>query len=175
MFLPNPGILAAGVGGKSYDDWLAHIATRTPYLADWSLRSDFWPGYATGIRIGPATTDNYGAMYGSPWSSRGFSQTSPPGAAISHRVVRHSVASASVFDAIVSAGGVVLLMPVERYDGANYLSVNRNGYQSQSGSNSSGISMHITECSYWNPITGKPETMNPDQNIGPVPYEHTGW
>lgn len=165
-----PSLLLASGGAKDYAAWLAHITARSSgRTTNWSQSTGFWDSPPLRI-IGPVPPS--GSMTGSPYGDRLFSMANP--SANTSRVLQHALPSLEVYNAIVAAGGAVII----DYDspGAedSYAGRNRNGFTSSSGA-ASDFARRVFECSYWNPLTNAPETVNPYLQTGPVPYSHPDW
>lgn len=168
---PNTGV--EPIPYRSYPEWLAHITQRTPLVVSAGGSAGFWPigQEATQLLRVQGLTTPGGSMTGSAWSSRGLDIT----ASSTHRIVQHSLLSLEVYTAIVAAGGEVLLGWQYSDDAQNYLSINRNNYTSLAATKEPDTAIVVTECSYWNPLTGGPETTMPWAASGPLNYLAEGW
>lgn len=166
MFLPNPGVLAAGVGsGKTYEQFLTHITS----IAVNGSKS------GSGIYDEPDGTygtrryviedlSQSGTMTGSPWANY-FAV----GASAYSRIVQHSMPS---FDSFVTQidGARKLFIRID-WDANEYplfSGVLRNGYQSSGFPSGLLAQASVGELIFWD---GVPFIMRPASGVGPEPYD----
>jgi len=158
MFLPNPGILAAGLGGKTYAEFQARIATlATSGSASWAgvnIAAGAWTTAAAAV---------VGIMYDTPWNSSYEAASSRLA-----RIVQHALPSQAAFDDQVANGYQMFVRIQDAADKINFVSVNRNGYASLSFNDGSPYPARTcTELIRWdgsqawqsNPSIGGSETL----------------
>lgn len=175
LHMPSP-MLMVGAAQRTYEEWLAHITARTIHEAVWGSTFSVAPGDSSTIvyqRFYEPPSSLSGFMIGSPWN---FSGCGFGYAATGTRVIQHSLPSLTVAEAVRAAGGVVLLGIKWNLSGQQLQATTRNGFTSSSGSpGPAGDVYDVVEASYWNPITGAPQTTNPSTRSGPAAYSHPDW
>ena len=106
-----------------------------------------------------------GDMYGSPWSGYvEFAATTTLA-----RVIRHSVSSEAVMDALKATESIVLVTSNIAFSEAAVSGQFRNGYSSLN--NNFTDSGTVDEVTYFNPLTDLAERMTPFAQAGPFDYE----
>lgn len=156
MCLPNPGVLAAGVGGRTYDEFVAHItALAMSGTLGWPTESQSAGKWRT--TAGPGT----GSMAGSSWLAAFRRLT-----AATARIVQHGLPSQSVFDQVSAAGSAVFLS-IENVASQPTTGVNRNGFAS-SGAPAATANICTELIGWWD---GRAWKMNPNAGTGPEPYD----
>lgn len=174
MFAVNPGVLAAGARGKTYEDWLAHISTRTS-LVSASNHYIGNSGYDALVRFTAGTATSH-TGWGSPWRSqygRGY-------AGHLRGALLHSLPSAAIYQEQRTREVLLKVITVGEY--SSLASQTRNGWTSGSITQAENggapiIGASFTEVSYWDVGLNKPLTMNPyaSVNQGPHDYAHPDW
>lgn len=163
----SPLLHAAASSVKDYISWLEHIAGRAPTIK--SESQDLGTSFTTLQRV--QMGGSQGTMLGSSW----VSSASSFGAYFSGsagRAVQHGMVSEAAYNSQRSALSVVIC-GLGSADDISLLAVARNGYTSLSGFRA--FAMLMDELSYWDFALGKPMTMNPRANTGPVDYASAGW
>lgn len=160
----------AGLGGKTYTDWLAHASARVgrPQVTFLDPRPTNYPSnlYLTT----KAVTISAGYhMAGSPWSGRYVGLDYDPSMC---RIVQHALPSLDALNQQIANEGCILLVGAVSSN-RSVSAFTRNGYTSQS--TPSAPSLQFTECSFWDFSLGKPQTTNPFAGTGPVDYAAAGW
>lgn len=169
MFLPNPGVLAAGAGAsKTYADWQAHIAA----ISD-SIPQGDWFDPSPGMKR-VVLAAGTGSMFGSPWKS--FFLAAFPFIASPRRVIQHGLPDAATFNAQVSGGREVLLRLNYYGNEQVYTRLNRNGFISSGGDMEAEYqAYHCDLVGWWDEATQTALMNNPQAETGPVPYVAAGW
>lgn len=169
MFLPNPGILAAGAQERTYADWLAHIAARAPKI----INEGDSPGIAfqslTRVQMG---TGSEGSMFGSSW----VSSVSEQGAHFigsAARAIQHGMLTQAAYNAQRASQSIVLLKMYSAWL-PQLTGALRNGYVSDSVYEEV-FAISIDELSFWDASLKKPITVRPYLNTGPFDYTAAGW
>lgn len=169
MFLPNPGILAAGAQERTYADWLAHIAARAPKIINEGENPGVGFQNLTRVQMGTGTE---GSMFGSSWVTS-VSEYGANFAGSAARAIQHGMLTQAAYNSQRASLSIVLLKM-----GGTWLpqltSAFRNGY----GSNSvyeEVFAMYIDELSFWDASLKKPITVRPYLNAGPFDYAAPGW
>jgi len=166
MFLPNPGVLAAGAGGamKTYAEFQAYVAAQaTGGLIDWY---NSFPSPGAFRLIGTNSNPAFMALNGTSWgpsSANGFQAASSAAGG----AVIHGLPSQAVADALVAAGREVLATVAALPGNATTLNLTRNGLTSGWSPSANGR-MAMTRLDYFDPTLG-PMTMNPSTGAGPTP------
>lgn len=159
----NPGILAAGVQGRTYEEFVAHInigyATRS-----WSSAA----AWATGdqsyiVQGGPSPGGN---LYGRPW---GHVFWGADNRSVTARVIRHCLPSIEAYNEISSAGSLLRIDTVNQLGTTTFASDTRNGDTSTAWSGSSSPAIGITNMLFWH--NGRAWKCNPRLVEAPTPYE----
>lgn len=161
MFLPNPGIMAAGAQERTYEDFEAHItALATSGPIDFNATMTARPG-AYRTTVGEF---HWGTMYGSPWQ-HWF--TSNSNYAPVRLVLRHALPSVAVYDA--QKGRQLFMRTIKKLAPEPYVTVYRNGFGSLASnppdSDDGGAETLLVELIRWdrdrawrsNPSIGSPE------------------
>lgn len=159
--------------GKTYAEWVAHIATRTSRVVAWA--NDLGGSGTIGVETITRSTASgapTGDMYGSPYTTSVAGYASGGWAAVS-RVAQHSLPSSAAVTEQITNGGQFLIRATQIGLG-DVLERTRNGYTSVFSAEVPSR-QRVDEFSYWNFATGAPETTNPASGTGPVPYVHAGW
>lgn len=162
MFMPNPGILAAGAGGRSYEELQAHIDT----LAVDGVGA--WAGLMVSGSTSRArkTTASAlsGNMQGSTWgpSAPGVGRTN----AVLCRALQHAFYDEPTFLEQISSGREIFYRTQEVV-ASSLPSVSRNGYTSTSSASPISTA-RITEYIAW--IGGQPMRGDPVAGTAPTPY-----
>lgn len=165
MFLPNPGILAAGAGGgpKTYAEFQTHIRNKAINgKATWAAPS---PSGASSLWT---TCDSSltGGMYGSTWLNRanvgGFTC----------RFLQHAFYSESIFISQASRGLDVYFEILPGEEIMAFVSVSRNGYTSLPASPGPYGAMMLSKLIRWDEDVNKAFVSNP--YIGSSETEYTG-
>lgn len=170
MFLPNPGILAAGVSiTKTYPQFLAHITLlATNGERAWDSSSLAGGTDQRTHRTAPSMADLSGlTMTGSSWgplSPAGLARFSSPA-----RAMQHALPNEALFNALRSTG-YEILYTVSAASSAAVSPSTRNGYTSL-GPVTTNVST-IPEVIYYDPTLG-PMRMQPHLGLGPTPYDWT--
>lgn len=191
MFLTNPGVLASGAQGRTYDEWLAHIATRAPSAP--ILETNTAAGTGSGLRrvsLVAGLSGNSG-LVGTPFFvsvDGAFSGSSPLGG-----VIRHAMPSEAAWSAQKAATRTILLELSSDTSNGTYTipPLTRNGLSSSAFNLSEGTFIWFVGdalspigqrvgISYWDDTLGKPMSMFPRNGIwpatvGPVDYTAAGW
>lgn len=168
MFLPNPGILAAGAQGRTYDEFVARINAISTYPGTSFTFEDQtnYLGETVISAVIVANSSSLGVMYGSPWgplSPDGFQ-----GAATLGFVARHGLPSASEWSAQIASGRRLLFDISNTFQVDAFPDVNRNGAVSQSLSGSGLNARRLTRILYW---SDGPMQIFPASGLGPEPYD----
>ena len=160
MFLPNPGILAAGAGVSPYDAFVAYItAQATGGATVWATNQ----APNAGAYITTASAALGGVMVATSWNGS-FRAT----AAAPCRILQHALASEAIFNDQCAAERKIFYRLTAGASRANFVGVNRNGYASQSSSDGFTYgSRFCTELIRWdgerawksNPSIGGAETL----------------
>ncbi len=162
MFLPNPGVLAAGAGGamKTYAEFQAHIAVLANLgFRPWNNATAFSTG---GYRTTAAAET--GTLLGTSWNDRmGVGVTTC-------RVIQHGLPSQLVFNEQVASGRDIFFR-VEVLDSVRVFNgINRNGYLSQSYSGPTYYpSTRCTEIIRWDGL--RAWKSNPSIGSAETPYD----
>lgn len=170
MFLPNPGILAAGAGiSVPYATWLAYV-TAKPGVTARAWRSS--NVVASGLyRVTCNATDDISTdtLYGSSWVSTFRLQS---GLSYTSRIVQHALPSEAQFNAQRTAGKVVLMEMSAVSTAEPALSRNRNGFVSTAD----GLQQRTIPMIAWHD-EGLQQVMmsNPYLGTDPVPYSAADW
>ncbi|WP_298700948.1 hypothetical protein [uncultured Brevundimonas sp.] len=124
FFAPNPGVLAAGNGGKTTADWNAHITTlATSGTRAWTNNVALAAGaYRTTAEALPG----FANMYGSVWSDHAYPNIPPS------RLTQHGLPSKAIWDAQAAAGYQIFFRLVSFGDQSSFNALSRNGYTSLS-------------------------------------------
>lgn len=169
MFIPNPGILAAGTQERTYADWLAHIAARAPKIINEGENPGVGFQNLTRVQMG---TGAEGSMFGSSW----VSSVSEQGAYFNGsaaRAIQHGMLTQAAYNSQRASQSVVLLNM-----GSTWLpqltGVFRNGFTSESVYEEV-FGMAILDLSFWDASLKKPITVRPYFNTGPFDYTAAGW
>ena len=162
MFLPNPGVLAAGTQERTYAEFVAHITALADDVVGWEADLVSEGAFVTQA----AYSGPFGSMNGSSW---GPSSPSGWAAALNNaasRVVQHGLASKKDFDE-QRIGGQWIFLRVVFISGAAKPSVARNGYTSIARGSVQGRA--CTDLLYWH--EGRAWKMQPHLGLGPEPYD----
>ena len=160
MFLAvNPGIQAAGNGGRTYAEFQAKIAAlATSGAASWSgvnIAAGAWTTTAAAV---------VGIMYDTPWNSSYEAASSRLA-----RIVQHALPSQAVFDDQVTNGYQMFVRIQDATDKIDFVSVNRNGYTSLSFNDGSPYPARTcTELIRWD--GAQAWTSNPSIGGSETPY-----
>lgn len=159
---PNAGIMAAGVNaGPTYEDFLEHI---TSLATDGEVQNgNTVPG--TNLDVKVLLNGDSMNMFGSPWNTQ-FSGGNEVTQYMS--VARHSLPSEAEWNAQrANLRRVYVKIRYINYS-ATYLSVDRNGYQSQGITFYEFVPLSVTDFLFWDGT--KAMRMNPSAGTGPTPY-----
>lgn len=168
MFLPNPGVLAAGAQGRTYDEFVARINAISTYPGTFEAFNSqmSWAGDLARSLVVAANTGTLGILYGSPWgplSENGFHNSSSFGF-----VARHGLPSAGEWSAQIASGRRLLFDISNIFQVDSLPDVNRNGAVSQSLSGSGLNARSLTRILYWG---DRPMQIFPASGLGPEPYD----
>lgn len=159
MFAGNPGVLAAGVGGKTYDEFVAHIeALATGGSAAWDVNGV----RGTGSYVTTPTAISLADMWGSSWMATSRNNSSPA------RLVQHGLPSQAAFD-FVQSGLFKVFFRLNGTGITTHTALNRNGFLSKSVTASTGN--ECLEVIYWD--GERAQRMQPSLGLGPEPYDWT--
>lgn len=154
-------------GGKTYDDWVAHVESIKNGTAAGSLPVSSNGPTATNIKVTPIAAS--GAMYGSSWG-RWFTYDSAL-----NRIIQHGMPSEAKF--LSCAVAKIVLIDTE-LEGSRDLfdAVSRNGFTSIEAYNEGGLQSYIcTRLAYWDEDLKAAMQTAPRNSTGPVPYTHANW
>lgn len=159
--LPTPLLMSSPV--DLYPAFRAHLATLTPDTVAWD--QGVLPG-----KVRVTTAAPTGQMFGSIWRSASPAGCWQAGSSFS-RAIQHAFPNEATFNAVVAAGGEVLIELVGWGNSSAYPSVNRNGYPS---SEISGLEEDLgavtgVEFLYFLPGVGA-RRMNLVSGTGPTVY-----
>ncbi len=160
MFLANPGVLAAGAGGKTYAEFVDHIAGLSTSERVWTDTAIWSAGSYLTTAAALA-----GGMTGSSWMApfRGIGT-----ATAICRVVQHGLASLTDLNDQISSGRKLLVRVSASSAPTGYAALDRNGFLSST----SGSTLQPYQCDEilaW--IGGRPMRMQPRLGLGPTPYD----
>ncbi len=169
LHMPTPMLMAQS--GRTYEDWVAHVITRTTGGAK------TWPNdtFGSGQGLFRTTADNgslsSSGMDSTPWGAGGgvFSRTSRIA-----RIVQHALPSEAEFNAQRAAGRVILLQIVTESGAIFGNAYARNGYTSGDYFDEP-YGKNCTLAAWWDGATGIPMMSNPAASGAPSPYTATGW
>ena len=164
----SPLLHASAVGAKDYAAWLAHIETRASGIR--TEAQNLGIGFESPVRI--QMGGSQGTMRGSSWVSTATASNGACFSGSGGRAVQHGMESEAAYNSQRSNSSIVIC---NLSYGSN-LTLNsraRNGYTSLSGFEE--FVMLMDELSFWDFSLGKPMTMNPRANTGPVDYVAAGW
>ena len=193
----SPLLHAAAVpGGKTYDEWLAHIATRAPAIVGEASNIATIAG-SNGTflsRVQMSTGAGSGSLLGTPfWGADDSAGIF--GASRVQRVFQQALPSQSQYDEQKASARIILVEVVRSSNAGDpfvVFGVSRNGLTSSdfsvstgdaffqigggaNGSQGQGASVGI---SYWDASLGRPMSFFPRAKIagyGPFDYTATGW
>ena len=168
LHMPTP-MLMSGVGGKSYADWVAHIAVTYPNSAAWSAELATIGMSSFRTTAGADT----GGLQGSPWMTL-FRRSSGTGSSVVCRMVQHALPSAAVYLEQQTAGRQIVFRQGYQSEVASFLSVNRNGFASSAVAEP-GSGYFCDFAAWWDDATQTALMNNPQAGTGPVPYTASGW
>jgi hypothetical protein len=160
MLFVNSGMAAtvgSGLGGRTYEDFQAHIATLTSKIVAWGSALDGTGETGNRTTAGPLV----GHMYDTSWA--GFPQA---GSTIA-RVVQHALPSEPAVMAQIAAGWEIYFETGHRGNWPSFRSIDRNGYVSLSYGGPL-FSISVTKMIVWD--GEKAWVSNPEQGIGPAIY-----
>lgn len=174
MFLPNPGVLAAGAGGKTYAEFVAHItalATGIPSLGvpgavSWGNPFASGQGSAYPGKFRTTAAAQAGTMYGTPWRQGAGYGWVWTGNSSACRAVQHGLPSEAVFLDQIASGRQIYYATSPGSTQLVY-ALSRNGYQSDGGTEVAAA--NITELLFWD--GARAQRMQPSLGLGPTPYD----
>ncbi len=156
LAFPSPMLIR--LGGPSYADFQAHIATLSVNgSVAWSSNPPGSPGNRKRTTAAAAT----GSMFGSSWLST-FDTFSTLA-----RAIQHGLPSEAAFDAQVANGREIYFQLGDGGFGP-YAGLDRNGYESASGGGGLDEALAVTDLIYWDGSAA--QRMNPSAGTGPTPY-----
>lgn len=171
MICASP-LLHAGAtpGGKTYEDWAAHAASRVPTVQ--GPASNIPYNGVAGSRLFRATYSAAAvspSAVGSPWSYRYAGNFEV--------LLIHSMISAAAAEEQKANNGTVIFNVNGLYEVDYLAGITRNGITTSTYDlpGNPGTFYWITEASFWDFTLGKPRTINPYTASGPVDYTNPGW
>lgn len=166
MFLPNPGILAAGAG-RTYAEFVAHItALATSGEIAWTATVGTG---ATGSvqRVRTTAASFSGQLYGSPAGGRVMMISNVGWGITVARFVQHSLPDGDLSGA---AAGRQVYLEIEQGAGTPELTGKTvNGFTSQSLGAGIANSGHVRRVIWWD--GARAMWRDPSTNSAPEPYE----
>lgn len=169
MFLVNPGILAAGLGGVPYATWLAYLNAKAGVTTRAWRASNV---VASGLyRVVCNDTESIAAdtLYGSSWLSTWRLQS---GLSYTSRLIQHALPSEAEFNLQRAAGRMVLIEFGSVGTAEPALSRDRNGFLSTAD----GVQLRTVPLIAWHDEAAQQVLMsNPYLGTDPVPYTAADW
>lgn len=164
MFAGNPGVMAAGAGGKTYDEFVAHIVSLAGgQTAPW--RSEYaWPSGGAVTTLVGSVLDR--SMIGSSWTTHFRGDA---GSSYVSRVVQHGMPDQDSFNEQLASGLQIFLRFTTPAAVTEFFSLNRNGYLSSASTTGLSFRRHLVELIYWDGL--RAQRMQPSLGLGPEPYD----
>lgn len=161
MFLPNPGIMAAGAQGRTYEDFVAHITaltTSTPH--GWNEAGLFSKTRFISTANAQPTTE----LYGTPWANHYGTDFATPA-----RIANHGLPSYEIFQEQITSNRQIFFDCQGIQPQSLFIEYWRNNFYSwyaEGGPYNASICNSIL---YWH--QGRAWKMRPFLGLGPEPYD----
>lgn len=171
---PNPAILSAGAGGRTYDDWVAHVTDRSgSNLAYWNNQNNA----PSVFRVRADSSTLTGSMFGSPFLGGpntgfyGFAGTT------TCRLIQHCLPSEDAFEQQRANSGWMILVQGSSSFRMLAQGTARNGFTSvtQYYDPDGADCRTVATLGWWDFSTQTALMNSPMAGTGPVPYTAPGW